>query len=300
MDEVTKLNELLKRKDENTIVDFTLGLTNAQRVEIRQKYQAQFQQDLLKDIDKYMSGDLLKTLQELYKDPIELDADLLYKAMKGFGSNKEVISEIACFRSLDRLNKVKEKFKEKYNKDLMNEINDETSGDLRTIVMKLMTEERGTNENPDFETCKKIAIELYNAGTKKIGTNSNSFIKYFTTLSAKELQLVAKEHHRIYKRNILELIDGEFSSNDNELLKMILYSLLSPSEYFARQIKKAVDGIGTDDDKLIRCIVTRADIDMKMIKKYYKQLFNVEMIVDVEDDTSGNYFKLLKGLIEKN
>ena len=63
MDEVTKLNELLKRKDENTIVDFTLGLTNAQRVEIRQKYQAQFQQDLLKDIDKYMSGDLLKTLQ---------------------------------------------------------------------------------------------------------------------------------------------------------------------------------------------------------------------------------------------
>ena len=213
MDEVTKLNELLKRKDENTIVDFTLGLTNAQRVEIRQKYQAQFQQDLLKDIDKYMSGDLLKTLQELYKDPIELDADLLYKAMKGFGSNKEVISEIACFRSLDRLNKVKEKFKEKYNKDLMNEINDETSGDLRTIVMKLMTEGRGTNENPDFETCKKIAIELYNAGTKKIGTNSNTFIKY--------LFVVFFNHFHIY-----------ISSSYNTSYKFIIISSYTSHCFF--------------------------------------------------------------------
>lgn len=54
--------------------------------------------------------------------------------MKGIGSDKDAITEIICFRTFDRLNKVKEKFKEKYGKELVSELKGETSGDYQKLL----------------------------------------------------------------------------------------------------------------------------------------------------------------------
>ena len=57
--------------------------------------------------------------------------DLLYFAMKGIGSDKDVITEVLAFRNPKRINEIKQKFQEKYGKDLVEEIKGETSGDYR-------------------------------------------------------------------------------------------------------------------------------------------------------------------------
>ena len=80
------------------------------------------------------------------------------------------------------------------------------------------------------------------------------------------------------------------------MIKSILYALVSPSEYFA--IKKAIEGFGTDNKTLIRILITRCEVDMNYIKKYYKQLFNKEMIEDIKSDISGDYQKLMMELIK--
>ena len=100
-----------------------------------------------------------------------------------------------------------------------------------------------------------------------------------------------------HKKNLVSVIENEISGDLKKLFKRILYGLLSPSEYFARQINGAVKGIGTNDTQLIRSIVSRMDEDMKMIKKYYKKLFQKNMADDIKADTSGNYQKLLLWLI---
>lgn len=74
---------------------------------------------------------------------------------------------------------------------------------------------------------------------------------------------------------------------------MILFALISPSEYFAKRLNQAVKGIGTDDNLLIRILVTRDEIDMPQIKQYYKQIIKKDMLEDIKGDTSGDYRKLL-------
>ena len=96
--------------------------------------------------------------------------------MKGLGSDKEVLSEIVCFRSFDRLNKIKEKYKEKYYKDLVEEIKRETSGDYQKTIMILLERERNKNSSPNLETCSKIADELYKAGEEKLGTSEEVYL----------------------------------------------------------------------------------------------------------------------------
>ncbi len=116
--------------------------------------------------------------------------------------------------------------------------------------------------------------------------------------SPKELSSVAREYYKLSGKTILEGIENFFKGYAKELLKSILYALVSPSEYFATRIKKAIEGFGTDNKTLIRILITRCEVDMNYIKKYYKQLFNKEMIEDIKSDISGDYQKLMMELIK--
>ena len=297
-DDLTQLEAALTSKKGEDVTTITLKYpTNAKRVKLREEYQKKFGRDLIQDIDKYMGSDLKNTLMAMYKDPVEYDTDLLYFAMKGAGTNEQTITDVLCFRSFDRLNKIKEKFKEKYGKDLISEIKSETSGAYQKIAMNILEKERSKNTSPDLDTCKKIAEEIYKAGEGKLGTNDDVFIKYFCSLSGEELALVGKEYHKNYKKNLVEIVDSEFSGDEKDLLIAILYGLISPSEFFARVIYKCVEGAGTSDDRMIRAVVTRAEEDMKIIKKYFKQLFNKDMIETVKKDLSGNYSRLIESLM---
>ena len=178
------------------------------------------------------------------------------------------------------------------------EIKSETSGDYQKIAMALLDGNRGTNTSPDLQNCTNIAKEIYDAGEGKIGTNEDVFIKYFTTLSKEELLLVCKEYHKNHKKNMMDTIDNEFNSHVQNLLKVILYSLYSPSEYFARQIHASVEGAGTSDKKLIRCVLSRTGVDMKKIKKYYKKIYNKEMEDDIKGDLSGSYLDVIVGVLK--
>lgn len=299
-DELDKLEAAVTGKDENYFIDLTLNKTNSERIKLRDDYKAKFGRDLLEDFEKNFKSDFLETLIGVFKSPAEYDADLLYKAMKGIGSDKDIITEVLCFRNPERINQIKEKFQEKYGKDLVAEIKSETSGDYQKIVLKLLEGDRTQDGKADVEKCSGIADELYKAGEGKIGTDESIFIKYFTSLSPNELLIVCKEYHKKYKKNMLDVIENEFTGNEKKLLTVMLYALFSPSEFFAKQIMESIKGIGTDDVKLIRSVITRYSIDMKKVKKYFKKMYNKELLDEVKDDVNGSYGRILEALINKH
>ena len=299
-DELDKLEAAVTGKDENYFIELTSNKTNSERVKLRDDYKAKFGRDLLEDFEKNFKSDFLETLIGVFKSPEEYDADLLYKAMKGIGSDKDIITEVLCFRNPDRINQIKAKFQEKYGKDLVAEIKSETSGDYQKIVLRLLEGDRTQDGKADLQKCSGIAEELYKAGEGKMGTDEATFIKYFTSLAPNELLLVCKEYHKKYKKNMLDVIENEFDGNVKKLMTVILYSLFSPSEFFAKQIMDSIKGVGTDDVKLIRSIITRYSIDMKKVKKYFKKMYNKELLDEVKEDVSGSYGRILETLINKH
>ena len=64
------------------------------------------------------------------------------------------------------------------------------------------------------------------------------------------------------------------------------------------RIKKAIEGFGTDNKTLIRILITRCEVDINIIKKYYKQLYQKDMVEDIQNDISGDYQKLMIELIK--
>jgi annexin A7/11 len=283
--------------DEKAIIAVCVGRTNAQRLEIVKAYKASYGRDLLADLKSELHGKFEDAMIALFTDPIEYDADELRKAMKGLGTNEDTLIEIIASRPPAILRQIKEKFNEKYKRDLEKDVKSETSGTLRKLLVALLQCRRSTNTQPNPEQCKAIAEEIYKAGEAKLGTDESVFNKYFCSLSPIELAHVARAYHQITGHTILQAIDNEFSGDSKKALKTIVYATLSPSEYFATRVHDAVKGLGTKDHLLIRVIVSRSEIDMPQIKQYYKQLFGKDMYDDVKNDISGDYRTLLLGII---
>jgi annexin A7/11 len=61
-------------------------------------------------------------------------------------------------------------------------------------------------------------------------------------------------------------------------METVVFVMVSPSEYFAKRVNKAIKGVSTDDKTLIRVLVSRSELDLKYIKHFYKKKINIDII----------------------
>ena len=284
--------------DEKAIIKVIANRTNAQRLEIKEVYEKTFNRDLIKDLKSELSGNFEDAVLALFVPQIDYDVDQLHKAMEGLGTNEDTLIEIIASRDEASLNKIKLKYKEKYNISLEDAIESETSGNFKKLLIALLQGGRSKNLRPDINECRIKAKELYEAGVGKWGTNSYIFNKIFALSSKFELAYICREYYKLYGHTILDAVNNNFKGDLKKLLKSIIHAIINPSEYFASRINDAMKGFGTKDNLLIRIIVTRDEIDMPLIKRYYKQLYGKDMIDDIKKDTSGDYKKLLVELVD--
>ena len=285
--------------DEDALIRVTVENPLKKRLKIKAQYILTYGTDLLDDFKSDLSGNFLELMLGLYTDIFEYDAEQCHKAIEGLGTNEDTLIEIIGTRPGWMLNKIKKVYKDRYKVELEKDVKGDTSGNFQKLLISLLQCSRSEDKNADKEKCKSIAEELYNAGEKKLGTDEQIFNKFFATSSPSELMHIAREYHKQYGNSIMKAIDGEFSGDIKKLIKTVIYANISPSEYFATRIREAVKGLGTNEKILNRVIITRNEIDMKIIKKYYTLLYQKDMVEDIKDDTSGDYRKLLVALINK-
>ena len=152
---------------------------------------------------------------------------------------------------------------------------------------------RSEESMPNDAECKRLAEVLYKAGEGKLGTDDATFNKVFALSSPPELFSINQYYSSLSSKSLKQAVDKEFSGDIKVALNTILEAIITPTNYYARRVNKAVKGLGTNDKLLIRTICSREGIDMKEIRESYKTLFGKDMIQDIKDDTSGDYQKVL-------
>jgi annexin A7/11 len=288
-------NAIKPKKDEDKIIKIIANRTNDQRQKIKETYNSLYKSDLIKDLQKALHGHFEDVVVALFYNPIDYDCYQLRKAVKGLGTDEEALIEILCTRPPDIIEAIKKRYSEIYpGRTLLKDVESDTSGHFRKVLVSLINAKRNNNkEFLDYAECEKCAKMLYEAGEKRLGTDEKVFTEIFTQKSPNEFTCIAQLYYKLTKHTLLQAVEKEFSRDSKKCLIAIIYALLNPSEFFAKCINKAVKGLGTDDNTLIRILVTRDEIDMPQIKQFYKQIYKKDMIEDIKDDTSGNYRKIL-------
>ena len=286
-----------KPKNMAGLINIVAHRSNEQRQYISQEYFRQFKKSLFDDLKSELSGNFEDAVIALFYTPEDYDCYQLRKAMKGLGTNEDTLIEILATRSNERINRIKQRYNEMYNRNLVADVESDTSGFFREILKKLLEANRPNNPYPDEQECSRNAKELYDAGVQKKGKEQLTYLYILTQKSREELATISKIYYKWYSKTLFQEIESLFSGDARRVLKAIVYALLSPSEYFAYRIHKAIKGLGTNDTILIRVLVSRDEIDINRIKRYYKQLYQKELYQAVSEDVSGDYRTLLLELI---
>lgn len=279
--------------NEEAIIKLVCNRTNEDRQKIKVAFKSAYGKDLETELKKELSGKFEDAVVALFDPPTDYDCNQLRKAMKGAGTDEDTLIEIIATRSNQQIKDIKQRYTELLKRDLEKDVVSETSGSFRQLLVCLLQGNRSESTTYDSAECEKCAQQLFEAGEKKWGTDDSVFIKLFASKSSAEFAAISRYYHKISKNTIVQAVKKEFSGDIQKLLLAVLYAIISPSEYFATRVNKAVKGWGTNDNLLIRVLVTRDEIDMPQIKQYYSQLYNKDMMKDIEDDTSGDYKKLL-------
>ena len=289
--EIDNLHEALDDKEgESIIINILCSKSNSELQEIKKEYENKYNENLNEKLNKKLKSNLKELIQGLLQDPIEYDANEIFKAVDGIGTDDDTLIEIISSRSQDHLKDVSKKYFETRKESMENAIKNDTSQAYGRLITKMSKGERSENPYPNISEMKKICSQLKGEKNKKL--DKDVFVKYFSQCSNSELIMIYKIFEKENKKNLLEFINEKFGADSRNLYKAIFSYLASPIKYFTERIHTWKDKI------VIRNFVSQRD-NLKEIKEEYKKLYNKDLEDDIKEKTKDGFQKALLSLVNQ-
>ncbi|KAM9315057.1 annexin A5b isoform 2-T2 [Pholidichthys leucotaenia] len=277
--------------DEDAILQLLTARSNAQRQEIKASYKTLFGKDLIDDLKGELGGKFETLIVGLMSPPIAYDVTSLRNAIKGAGTDEKVLVEILASRTPQQVKDIIAAYRQEYDDDLEEDICGDTSGHFKRLLVILLQANRQTGiQQGNIES---DAQALFKAGEEKFGTDEQSFVTILGNRSAEHLRKVFDAYMKLSGYQMEETIQRETSGNLRDLLLAVVKCARSVPAYFAETLYYAMKGAGTDDNTLIRVMVSRSEVDMLDIRAEFRKMFASSLHSKIKGDTSGDYRKAL-------
>jgi len=283
--------------DEDKIINILAARSNKQRQQIATAFETELARNLIKDLKSELGGNFEDAILALMTPPVEYLCNELNKAMKGFGCDNNALIEILCPKSKREIQDIVETYEKMFDRPLVEHICKETSGSFCRLLTLILT---GVRKFPGQITPAEAAEQakaLYDAGEGKLGTSEEVFTKILAHESYEQLKLVMEEYKNLAGRTLEQAFRKELTGPMLDACLAIVECVKNPSAFYAKQLYKATEGLGTDDTTLIRIIVSRSEIDLGSIKKEFERLYEKTLESVVTKETSGDYKKVLLALV---
>ena len=283
--------------DEKAIIGILSKRSNTQLIDIQLKYKVVFGRDLLKDLKSELGGNFENLVLALFIPSVDFKAVSLRNAMKGAGTDEEALIEIITPQSNEQIKAIVAKYKELYGRNLEKDIDLELSGDFKRLLISLCQGARDAFVELDEAKAEKEAKDLYDAGEGQWGTDESRFNQVLALRSFPQLRATFDHYRKIAKRDIVSAIDKEMSGDLKQGMQAVVKVVENTPLFYAERIYKSMKGAGTDDDALIRLIVSRCEIDMVQINDEFMKTYKKSIGTMIKGDCSGDYKNLLMALV---
>jgi len=277
--------------DEDLITGIITNRSNNQRQELKTTYAQMWGKDLEESLKSELGGNYEDVVLAMFKKPDEYDASQLRKAMKGLGTKESVLVEIMCTRTNEEIENIKAAYQTLYDRELVEDLDEDTSGWFGRLMYSLAQGHRGGGEEEEVDESKAYedAEALLEGGEECWGTDESRFNVILASRSFEQLRLTFDKYEELSEKNIEDLIKSEMSGDIEDAMVAIVRAVRSTPRYFAKKLYKSMKGAGTDDETLIRVMVSRSEIDMLEIKEHFERDYEKTLESFIEDDCTGDY-----------
>ncbi|XP_052411387.1 annexin A3-like [Carassius gibelio] len=279
---------------EKTLIDILTHRSSSQKQAISRAYEETTKRIFVNDLKGDTRGDFENLLVALARTPALNDAKWLIKAMKGAGTDTNVLIEILASRTNKQIKELSAAYSEITKKTLTQNLKTEVSGDFGKAILLLAEGARDESTSVNADKAREDAKALYQAGEKRLGTDESKFIEILCKRSIPHLRQTILEYKNISGKTLQKSIEKEMSGKLEDLLVAIVKCVMSTPAYFAEKLYKSMKGAGTDEKTLTRVMVSRGELDMLDIRAEFKKLYKNSLYKEISSDVSGDYGDCLK------
>jgi stress response protein SCP2 len=305
--------------DEEVFINILVSSSREQVQAIKQAYEKKYSMSLQRAIEKEMSGTLEKGLVALLQPSVPAYiAYALYQAFDGIGCDRDRVCRLLGGADKKLLPDISARFLDVYGKTIQECLKDETTvmGDFKAAatqwvmgsdptkrmefvtppsepkeLLKHLLQER---ENIRDHLARDDAQRVYYA-CKGFGTDDNTLISVICSRPKLHLERVDRHFHALYHESLRSCVEGDCSGD----YKRLLTSALTPQDKIdAEFVKKACDGIGTNEAVLVELFAPRSNARIQAMKQQYEARYGQPLVDRLNSELSGHLKKVIIELLK--
>ncbi|XP_040290866.1 annexin A11 [Bufo bufo] len=217
-------------------------------------------------------------------DPLR-DAEVLRKAMKGFGTDEKAIIECLGSRSSKQRQQISLSFKTAYGKDLIKDLKSELSGNFEKTILAMI-------KSPVVYD----AHEIHDA-IKGAGTDEECLIEILASRPNAEIQ----EINRVYKAEFKKTLEQSLKSDTSGHFQRLLISLSQGNRDESAHVDMSLvqrdvqelyaageNRLGTDESKFNAILCSRSRAHLNAVFSEYQRMCNRDLEKSICREMSGD------------
>jgi len=221
------------------------------------------------------------------------DAEVLYKAMKGLGTDEDAILQLLTSRSNGQRQEIKAAYKTLFGKDLVDDLKGELGGKFESLVVALMT--------------PPIAYDVQSLrnAIKGAGTDEKVLVEILASRTPQQVKDIVAAYRQEYDDDLEEDISGDTSGHFKRLLVILLQANRQKGiqegnvEADAQVLFKAGEQkYGTDEQTFVTILGNRSAEHLRKVFDAYMKMSGYEMEESIKRETSGNLETLLLAVVK--
>jgi len=278
--------------DEDKIMNVVGKRSSTQLMEVQKKFRTMYGENLQKWLENELKGNFEDVVRGRFFGPRGYQAYCLRKAMAGMGTDEKALVAVICTKDKREMEMVKKAYNKLFERDLIKDLESETSGDFRRIMVSLAS--AGRDEKPvDEELAETDARALYEAGEGAWGTDEGTFNRIFAGRSFPQLRATFKAYKKKTGQDMADVIEKEMSGNLEMAFVTLVRYIQDPITFYSEVLYRSMKGMGTDDTTLIRTVLSRCEIDLGAIKERFEKLHQKTLDKAIKSETGGDYRKIM-------
>ncbi|CAH1130411.1 unnamed protein product [Ceutorhynchus assimilis] len=212
------------------------------------------------------------------------DAEVLRKAMKGFGTDEKAIINVLAHRTNQQRLQIAFEFKTLYGKDLVKDLKSETTGNFENVLVAMMT------PLPEY-----YAQELHDA-MAGAGTDEDVLIEIMCTKSNEEIMVIRQAYQKIYHRSLEQDLKGDTGGTFKRLMVSLCNACRDESMAVnpdaaradAQALLRAGElRLGTDESTFNAILCQRNWAHLQCVFQEYERLTGHDIEKAIKNEFSG-------------